>query len=454
MTKKVTIIGAGLVGSLLAVLLRNRGHEVSVYEKRSDPRKDSADGARSINLVVTSRGLNALKCAGLLSEALGISVPVYGRMIHAKSGEQTFQPYGRDHECNYSISRGEFNKLLIKEAVKLGVRFYFDQTIDSIDFTAKSFKSSNGQVTYDLLFGADGAGSQVRKALAKFNPAIYEENTQWLEADYKELLMPAVKQKEYPLQKIALHIWPRGSHMLMALANQNGSFTMTLYLPKQGAFGFDKIKSRDDIKNLFNSEFSDAVPLMPNYISEFENHPQGALGTVRCAKWILNDSVALIGDAAHAIVPFFGQGMNCGFEDCTVLIDLMGKHSGDWQKILSEYENSRMPNANAIADMALENWVEMSSKVGLPEFQLRKKVEAWLEEQFPDAYKTRYRLITYTLVPYALAQEIGVIQDQILKKLCAGITDVSQLSKDEAQKLIDSEISPFIQKHDFKSEMF
>jgi kynurenine 3-monooxygenase len=444
--RNVAIVGAGLVGSLLAVCLRDRGYNVDLFEKREDPRLEGADGGRSINLVITSRGIHGLKQAGLHKEAMDISIPVYGRMIHSLDGKQSFQPYGRDQECNHSISRGGFNKLLISAAEKRGARLHFDHSLESIDFKNKILKFSSSDQKYDLLFGADGAGSRVRKALAKNFPDGFKETTEWLEADYKELLMPASSGK-HPLQKDALHIWPRGSHMLMGLANGDGSFTMTLYLRKEGPKSFSEVKTEKQIQDLFQSEFSDAVPLMPNYLEEFKNHPQGALGTVRCSQWVLDDSVALIGDAAHAIVPFFGQGMNCGFEDCTFLLGLMEKHGEDWAKILAAYHEERKPNADAIADMAQENWVEMRDKVAQASFQLRKKVEAWLEEQFPKYYKTRYRMITYTLVPYAVAQEAGIIHDRILGKLCAGISSPSEIPMEKARALIESELLPFVKTH-------
>ena len=318
----ITIVGAGLVGSLWGLLLQKKGFKVAIYEKRSDPRLQKVGAGRSINLVVTSRGLKGLEDAGLGSRIHELAVPVYGRMIHAKDGTMTYQAYGQDKECNYSVSRGALNNFLIQEAEKAGVRFYFEHEVHDLTPEKKEvrFKKplmGTTTVNYDILFGADGGGSVLRHQLAKIFPDQMTETTDWLEADYKELTLPNNQNTKSSLKTDALHIWPRGAHMMMALANLDGSFTVTSYLPKENSsWSFSKIKKDSDIVELFKSEFSDAIPLMPDYLKEFNENPQGHLGTVRCSKWVFADSIALIGDAAHAIVPFFGQGMNCGFEGC------------------------------------------------------------------------------------------------------------------------------------------
>ena len=444
MTKKVTIVGAGLVGSLWALLMRQRGFEVDVFEKRNDMRLSKEEVGRSINLVVTSRGVHALEKAGLLEKALNLVVPVYGRMIHPKSGELAYQAYGKDNERNLSISRSSLNRFLIEEADKAGARFHFEHPLEDIDFDAKVMNFANGKkADYDLLFGADGAGSLVRKNLVKHFPQTFKEVTEWLPVSYKELFLPAPNN----LDKEALHIWARGSHMMMALANLDGSFTMTLYLPKVGPVSFEKIKTRSDIEALFKNEFPDAVPLMPGYVDDFENNPTGGLGTVRSSKWVLGDSVALMGDAAHAIVPFFGQGMNSGFEDCTTFLKIIDQKNGNWSESMSEYEKVQRPNANAIADMAIENWYEMSEKVADPRFQLRKKVEATLEKSFPQLYKSRYGMVTYTLIPYSVVQQAGVLQNQILEDLMGEMKVVDELSLEKAESLLKKIYEPFLQKN-------
>ncbi len=437
----ITVVGSGLVGSLLALLLKQKGFEVEVFEKRSDPRLAAVSAGRSINLVVTSRGLHALDLAGLSSEVRALAVPVYGRMIHSVAGETTYQPYGQANEFNLSISRDSLNRFLIAKAEAAGVKFNFSQEIDSLDFSKS-----------EVVFAADGAGSKVRKNLAALGKLT--EHTDWLEADYKELTLPlsdgssGVAAGQPQLKTDALHIWPRGDHMMMALANKDGSFTSTIYLPKKS---FDALKTKEAVEKLFTREFKDSIPLMPNYVEEFLNHPQGTLGTVRCDKWVI-DNIALIGDAAHAIVPFFGQGMNSGFEDCTELMSLF-EESKDWAQILSEYELRRKENAKAIAEMALENWVEMRDKVGDQKFLLRKKAESLLEQRNPQ-YKSRYGLITYTLVPYKLAQDAGRLQDEMFMELLSDKTNVDEIDWAHADRLIDSCWIPFLKRHNLKIERY
>lgn len=443
MANKVTIIGAGLVGSLWAVLLRKRGIEVTVFEKRTDPRLSHAEAGRSINLVITSRGVNALDKAGLLQKALELAVPVYGRMIHPKTGDLVYQPYGKESERNLSISRSALNQFLIDEAERAGAKVHFQHSLENIDFKNKTMSFAGGEKhSYDVLFGTDGAGSAVRKQMAQ--QKLTNETTEWLPADYKELFLPTPNS----LDKKALHIWPRGSHMMMALANLDGSFTMTLYLPKgQRPVSFENIKNSKDVENLFKNEFPDAIPMMPHYIDDFEKNPQGALGTVRCTKWVYESSVALMGDAAHAIVPFFGQGMNSGFEDCTNLLAILERTSNDWSKALAEYDQMQRPNANAIADMAIENWYEMSEKVADPQFQLRKKIEGLLEKNFPALFKSRYGMVTYTLIPYHLVQQAGRLQDQVLAELMTGIQSADDVSLEKAETVLRKTYEPFLKQH-------
>lgn len=443
----ITIVGAGLVGSLWAIFLRKKGYEVQVFERRSDPRLQKTSAGRSINLVITSRGLHALEKAGLLHEVKNLAVPVYGRMIHSLSGETTYQPYGQADECNYSISRDSLNRYLISQAEKAGAIFYFEHQLQTLRVAEQEaeFQTPAGSyfASYEILFAADGAGSRVRKQLAAAN--LLEEKIEWIEADYKELTLPFGLDGKAQLQNQALHIWPRGDRMMMALANFDGSFTVTLYLPKEK---FASLTSSEKILNLFQNEFSDALQLMPSVVSEFQQNPQGNLGTVRCSRWVINDSIALIGDAAHAIVPFFGQGMNCGFEDCTTLNNLLEPATQNWAQILKQYETIQKPNAQAIADMALENWVEMRDRVADKKFLFRKKLESELEKKYPHCYKSRYGLVTYTLVPYALAQKAGELQRQILDELTSnGAETLDDISWQQADGLISSCWQDFIEEH-------
>lgn len=445
----ITIIGAGLVGSLWAIFLRKKGYPVQVFEKRLDPRLQSMGAGRSINLVITSRGLNALEQAGILKEVRTLAVPVYGRMMHSLTGETTYQPYGQADECNYSISRDRLNRFLITQAEMLGAVFNFGHELQTLNTEQKNIVFQTGSNTsilnYQLLFAADGAGSRVRKQLALLYPDQFQEHIDWIEADYKELTLPVNSDGKSQLNNQALHIWPRGDRMMMALANLDGSFTVTLYLPKTI---FATLSTAEKVSHLLQSEFADALALMPSAAAEFLQNPQGNLGTVRCSRWIFNDSIALMGDAAHAMVPFFGQGMNSGFEDCTLLNDLLeANNSTDWISILKNYERIQKPNADAISEMALENWIEMRNKVADNTFLFRKKIEVELEKKYPNIYKSRYGLVTYTLVPYSLAKKAGEIQNQLLDELITDCYSLDDISWKKADHLITKHWQPFLSTH-------
>lgn len=455
--EKIVISGAGLVGSFWALAMRKKGYDVELYEKRSDMRKDSLNGGRSINLVATSRALNAFTAVGILDEIKKIVVPVTGRMIHSLEGELTYQPYGRDEsECNYSVSRSLLNITLMNAAEKAGVRIFFEQELDKLSVENNEAVFSGKTISFDRFFGADGAGSVTRTELLKLMPEA-RENVEFINSDYKELLMPAGENGEYPIEKKALHIWPRGDHFLMALPNLDGSFTMTAYLPRnaqEGDRGFDKLETKEDVKDFFHKYYKSSVPHMPNFADEFFENPQGKLGTVRMSKWIYKDKVALIGDAAHAVVPFFGQGMNCGMEDCFYLLSYMERYPNDWEKIFSEYDRNQRPNGNAIADMALENFVEMQSKVADEKFLLKKAIEHKIENAFPEKYRARYGMVTYTLIPYALAQKAGLIQTEILNELSAGLTNVEDLDLQKAEQLIETKFVPFLNEYGIKLDRY
>lgn len=462
--RKMTIVGSGLVGSLWAYLLKQQGYDVTVFERRSDPRKESHLSGRSINLIITSRGLHALAVAGLLEKILPLTVPVYGRRIHQKNGDTFFQPYGRNNtECNYSVSRSELNKALIQHCEQSGVKIHFNHSLENIDIETKkiSFKTIDSESaelkthSYELLFATDGSGSNVRKALTTKYPKEFQESTEWLASGYKELYMPKPLDSAVPLEKNSLHIWPRATHMMMGLANLDGSFTMTLYLPnKDHHYSLDIVHSETQIKDLFQNEFSTAIPYMPDYLSDFKNNQKGQLGTVRMSNWVYQDSIALMGDAAHAIVPFFGQGMNLGFEDCTTLLNLLKKNNHDWAIALAEYNNYQRPNANAIADMALENFIEMRDKVSDPEFQFHKKIEAVIEKEFPELYRSRYGMITYTLIPYLIAQEAGLRQTQLLNSFSRGINNPEQLDLTKVKKTLESDFYPWLKQQGYSTERY
>jgi kynurenine 3-monooxygenase len=441
-------MGAGLVGCTLAIALKRRGEDVILFEKRSDMRKDSADAGRSINLIVTAKGLNAFKNLNLINEVLSITTPVYGRMMHSREGELTYQPYGKEEECNYSISRGELNKLLLNEAEKAGVEIRFEHELEKVDEKNKTVLFKNGaSEQYQVIYGCDGAGSPTRKELIRLDDRA-EDYIQELDADYIEMDMPA-KNGEYAIDKKSLHIWPRTTHMLMALPNQGGSFTMTLYMhrhDKGNAPSFETIKTKEDITTLFEKDFKDAIPDMPNFATEYVKNPQGFLGTLRCNKWYYKDQIVLLGDAAHAVVPFFGQGMNCGVEDITYLLESLDNFD-NLEESFEDYDQRQRPNGHAIADMAIENYVEMSEKVGDERFLLKKQIAHKIETTWPDLYRSRYGMVVYTLIPYSLCQKAGLIQNEILDELSNGIESVEQLDLDKAKQLLDNRFTPFIKEH-------
>jgi kynurenine 3-monooxygenase len=449
---RIAIVGGGLVGSLAAVYLARRGFDVTVYERFPDIRAARDAGGRSINLVVAARGVRALERVGLKEGVLALTVPVLGRMVHAVDGELSYQPYGKDDsECNYSISRAELNRFLIDAAESRGVLYAFEHRLVAAELESGRLEfelSGAGErrsVAAGCVLGADGAASAVRGAL-RGRPG-FEDSMDLLEWGYKELTIPAGEGGAYRLAPDALHIWPRHRIMLMALPDRGGSFTVTLYLPHRGESSFAELDTEAEVERLFESQFRDAIPLIPGFAASFLSHPTGELGTVRCRPWHLRGRVALIGDAAHAIVPFFGQGMNAGFEDCRVLDELLDRHGTEgFERVFTEYTATRKPNADAIADMALDNFVEMRDRVADPAFLVRKQVEHRLEEELPREYRSRYSMVMYGAhIPYRAAQEIGEIQNGILDELCDGLVSASDLDLAKAKRLIRDKLAPYLE---------
>lgn len=422
---KIIITGAGLVGSLLSIYLAKRGYDVHIYEKRADYRKSGAFGGRSINLAMSSRGLNALQKVGLDEKILGIATPMYGRMIHDKDGNEFFQAYGKDKQAIHSVSRGVLNTELIRAAADCSnVKFNFEHTAKTVDLEHKSitfFRADGSEMKdeADLIIGSDGAFSAVRLAM-QMNLPLFNYSQQYVAHGYKELLMPADASGGYRMNSNALHIWPRKSFMLIALPNQDGSFTCTLFLPFEGDINaFESLNNREKVRAFFQKNFPDVVQHFPDLEADFEKNPVSGLVTVRCQPWIYKRSAMLIGDAAHAIVPFYGQGMNAGFEDCSVLNELLDVHHDNWQNVLPDYEIARKTNGDAIADLALKNFVEMRDKVADKKFLLRKKIEAFLFDKFPDLWTPQYTLVTFSNTPYREAWNEGLRQDEVMEKIMA-----------------------------------
>jgi kynurenine 3-monooxygenase len=443
--EKLTLVGAGPVGSLLAAILAERGHEVEVFERRPDMRQEAISAGRSINLALSVRGLHALKQLGMEAQVLDEAVPMRGRMMHSIAGDLTFQPYGKeDSDCIYSISRGGLNKLLMSRAESTGkVKIHFNERVLAYDSDASTLnvlnEKSNEMRTVPVarVIGTDGSASMIRDEVMRKAQASASEEI--LNYGYKELQLPAGTDGSHLLEKNALHIWPRGTFMLIALPNFDGSFTCTLFLPFTGKVSFETLTNREEVHAFFSANFPDVLKLLPHYEEEFFGNPTGRMITVKCAPWNIQDKAALVGDAAHAIFPFFGQGMNCGFEDCTILSDLMDRESS-WKAVFERFSETRKPDADAIADMAVENFIEMRDKVSDPRFLLEKQVERILQREFPEKYISRYSLVTFSRTPYRNALAAGIVHAEILGKLCQGIDRAEQLDLAMAGDLINEHL--------------
>lgn len=432
MSTHVIIIGAGLSGSLMGCYLARAGYRVSIYERRPDPRKKGYLGGRSINLALSIRGITGLAGAGLAEMVMNTeAIPMRGRMIHSvgmtPETKPIFQPYSHDpNDAIHSVSRGGLNLALIHAAAAYeNVQFVFDSPCVDVDLDAPAavFESARGlkRVGADLILGADGAFSPVRARLQKTDRFEYSQS--YLEHGYKELMIPAAPGG-VALDLNALHIWPRGSSMMIALPNRDQSFTCTLFWPLEGEHGFASLHTADEVNAYFGRYYSDAMPLMPTLAEDYFQNPTGSLVTVRCSPWHWQAKVCLFGDAAHAIVPFYGQGMNAAFEDCLALSQCLARHSTDREAALAEFQELRKPNADAIADMALANFVEMRDKVGSPDFLYRKKVEQTVHQAFPDRVTPQYNLVSFSTVPYVDARRRGAELDVVLDRVIARIPAV------------------------------
>lgn len=421
MTKQnITIIGGGLAGSLAAIYMVKRGFKVSLFERRPDMRKANVYQGKSINLALSTRGLFALEKIGLDKEILEDAIPMYGRMMHSRTGELSYHPYGKQGQAINSVSRGRLNQKLIELADAYeNIDIYFNsRCIDvNIDETTAVFQLEDGStkvVKSDRIIGTDGAFAATRGRLQITDRFNYSQN--YLHVGYKELEIPEGENNSFRMEKNALHIWPRGSFMMIALPNPKGDFTCTLFMPFEL---FDSIKTQQDTLDFFNKEFADAVPMMPSLLLDYEKNPTSSLVTVRCYPWVKEDKIALAGDAAHAVVPFYGQGMNCSFEDIVVLDNMIEKYGDDWKTIFDEYQKERKPNADAIADLAIQNYYEMADKVGDMHFLHKKHIEHQLAELYPDKFKSQYELTTFSLSGYKYAWDMGKKNDALLEKIIA-----------------------------------
>lgn len=421
--KKALVVGAGLVGSLWAIFLAKRGYEVQIYERRSDMREAGFIGGRSINLAMSTRGWKALEKAGIKEKILEKAIPMHGRMMHSETGELTFQPYGKAGQAIYSVSRGGLNLELLNIADTFEqVDLHFDQRCRGVDLDTNTVHFEDGKtgaktsIASPLVFGTDGAFSAIRNTLQKTPRFNYEQS--YLEYGYKELTIPPHADGSHRMDKNALHIWPRQSFMLIALPNIDGSFTCTLFLPfDDKEDSFENLQTDAQVLSFFQKYFADAMPLMPSLLEDFQQNPTSSLVTIRCSPWHHQHRMLLLGDAAHAIVPFYGQGMNAGFEDCTVLDELLEQHDEDWEKAITEFNDTRIQDANAIADLALLNFVEMRDLVADPQFLLRKKIEKHLEKQHPNKFLPVYSMVTFSHLPYSTALAEVKAQNQLFEQI-------------------------------------
>ncbi len=414
---EISILGAGLVGSLLGALIKQKGFNVDVYEMRQDPRTQLKDGGKSINLALSHRGIEALKLAGIYDQIQDDLIPMKGRMMHDINGDLYTQPYGKEGQFINSVSRNGLNKLLISHAESQGVNFHFDHKCVDVDLNETQVTFSNGQqISTEVLIGSDGAYSMLRQKMEHTDRFNFEQH--YIDHGYKELKMEP-SNGSFAMEPNFLHIWPRGNFMLIALPNPDCSFTCTLFFPFEGELSFQSIQSDNEIISFFEQYFPDVIPLIPDYVQQFQTNVTSSLVTIRTAPWNYNNSL-LIGDAGHAIVPFYGQGMNAGFEDCRLLMEWGEELNFDWKKLLPVFSNRRKPDADGIADLALNNFVEMRDHVADEHFLNIKRVEARLQAEFPDVWLPLYSMVTFSDIPYSEALRIGKIQKQVTGQLEEG----------------------------------
>lgn len=435
MKQRIAIAGGGLVGSLLAVILSKKGHEVDIYERRRDPRRADFVGGRSINLALSDRGWKALELGGVADEVRKLAIPMYRRVMHDTEGNLSFQPYGKENQAIYSVPRGGLNKLLLEQAdLNDHVRVFFDTRVKDIDLKSNTLHLENmetgekRQETYDRVFGTDGAFSAIRNRLMRTDRFNFEQR--YLDHGYKELSIPPNPDGSHKIETNALHIWPRGEFMLIALPNQDGSFTCTLFFPYEGEHSFEKLTSSEEIERFFKEQFGDAVPLMPTLVEEYHENPTSSLVMISCSPWNYEDKVMILGDAAHAIVPFYGQGMNSGFEDCSIFIEMLEAAGDDWTKTFPAFAKKRQPEADGILELALRNYIEMRDSTADPMFLLQKKIEKAFNAKHPDKWIPLYSQVTFSHIPYDIALANGMKQDAIMKRV---------MDRDDIHEVWDSE---------------
>ncbi len=443
--QKIIIVGAGLAGSLLAIQMANRGFEVALYERRPDMRQVDISAGRSINLALSNRGITALNRVGMDEFIMAEAVPMPGRLIHNISGETSFQPYsGREGEYINSISRGGLNKALMDKAEAMeNVSLFFNMRCTGVDFETASASFRDEKTGKEIIaqgnviIGADGANSAVRNEMMKQSPRLrFSFSQHYLDHGYKELSILSGPGGSFQMEKNALHIWPRGTYMLIALPNFDGSFTVTLFMPFEGEPGFNNLDTEARVMDFFNRQFPDVVPLIPHLAEEFFTNPSSSLATIKCYPWQVDGKSLLIGDSAHAIVPFYGQGMNASFEDCHELDKYIDQYGTDWKRVFENYQKFRKKDADAIGDLAEENYFEMRAHVADPVFVLKRQLETRLEDTYP-GYFSKYSMVTFRDdIPYSMAMNKGRDQDDLLMKICSEVNSVDELDMEDVLRRV------------------
>ena len=436
------MIGAGLTGPLLATYLAQQGYSVEIFERRPDMRKESISAGRSINLALSARGNHALKEVGLYDKIKPNTIPMKGRMIHDLNGNTHLQPYGqKENEVIFSVSRAQLNMdlmTLAEETGKVTIRFNHQLLSADLEQNKLLFQLSNSleeiELPFNRVIGCDGSASILRKSIVEKANIQYVKKP--LGHGYKELTIPPLESGKFRIEPNALHIWPRGNHMLIALPNNDCSFTCTLFFPMTGTKSFETVKTKKDILDLFQSQFHDAIKLIPNLVEDFQKNSTGDLASVYCKPWHLGDKALLIGDAAHAVVPFFGQGMNASFQDCSTLAKLMGQNKNDWKTIFNTFSSVQVENGHAIADMAIENYLEMRDHVNDTEYKKRRNVELKLERMFPGQFIPRYSMVSFHQIPYAEVYERGEKQFKIISDVLKADPSGQSIDKAMVEKML------------------
>ncbi len=443
--RSLTLIGAGLAGSLLAILLSRQGWKITIYERRGDPRIADYESGRSINLALAERGRNALRQAGVEDEVMAKAVMMRGRMVHPREGAPDLQRYGRDDsEVIWSVHRKDLNITLLQLAEQAGANIHFHRRLHTVDFDAgyARFIDDRDDQPHDIhfntpLIGADGAGSALRAAMNRKRPL--GERTEFLDHSYKELEIPPAADGSFQIEANALHIWPRGNYMCIALPNDEGTFTVTLFLPNEGDPSFATVRNGAEAEALFQRDFADALPLIPDLRADWDQHPPGLLGTLYLDRWHQCGKAVLIGDAAHAMVPFHGQGMNCAFEDCVVLARCLADNATT-EQAFAAFEAERKPNAAAIQQMALDNYLEMRDRVADPTYLLQRELEHELQARWPTRFVPHYTMVTFLHTPYAVALERTRLQQTLLANATAGLDSLDSIDWAALEQLVHAQL--------------